>query len=293
MTDATSTAPPLWKTYYSLCKPKVVYLIVFTALVGMFLSVEGMVPWVPLILGSLGIGLSAASGAAINHIVDRRIDAKMSRTAKRPLPTGQINEKQALIFALSLAVISMVILILWVNLLTAALTFLSLIGYAVIYTGYLKRATPQNIVIGGAAGASPPILGWTAVTGEVHIHALLLFLIIFIWTPPHFWALAIKRREEYAKIDMPMMPVTHGSAFTKIQILLYTILLFLVTLLPWVTHMSGLLYLAAAVILGVIFLYYAIRLLRSDDDTFAMPTFAYSISYLGLLFLFLLIDHYI
>ncbi|HIA03422.1 MAG TPA: protoheme IX farnesyltransferase [Myxococcales bacterium] len=293
MTDATSTAPPLWKTYYSLCKPKVVYLIVFTALVGMFLSVEGMVPWVPLILGSLGIGLSAASGAAINHIVDRRIDAKMSRTAKRPLPTGQINEKQALIFALSLAVISMVILILWINLLTAALTFLSLIGYAVIYTGYLKRATPQNIVIGGAAGASPPILGWTAVTGEVHIHALLLFLIIFIWTPPHFWALAIKRREEYAKIDMPMMPVTHGSAFTKIQILLYTILLFLVTLLPWVTHMSGLLYLAAAVILGVIFLYYAIRLLRSDDDTFAMPTFAYSISYLGLLFLFLLIDHYI
>ena len=293
MTDATSTAPPLWKTYYSLCKPKVVYLIVFTALVGMFLSVEGMVPWVPLILGSLGIALSAASGAAINHIVDRRIDAKMSRTAKRPLPTGQINEKQALIFALSLAVISMVILILWINLLTAALTFLSLIGYAVIYTGYLKRATPQNIVIGGAAGASPPILGWTAVTGEVHIHALLLFLIIFIWTPPHFWALAIKRREEYAKIDMPMMPVTHGSAFTKIQILLYTILLFLVTLLPWVTHMSGLLYLAAAVILGVIFLYYAIRLLRSDDDTFAMPTFAYSISYLGLLFLFLLIDHHI
>jgi len=293
MTDATSTAPPLWKTYYSLCKPKVVYLIVFTALVGMFLSVEGMVPWVPLILGSLGIALSAASGAAINHIVDRRIDAKMSRTAKRPLPTGQINEKQALIFALSLAVISMVILILWINLLTAALTFLSLIGYAVIYTGYLKRATPQNIVIGGAAGASPPILGWTAVTGEVHIHALLLFLIIFIWTPPHFWALAIKRREEYAKIDMPMMPVTHGSAFTKIQILLYTILLFLVTRLPWVTHMSGLLYLAAAVILGVIFLYYAIRLLRSDDDTFAMPTFAYSISYLGLLFLFLLIDHYI
>ncbi|HIB77034.1 MAG TPA: protoheme IX farnesyltransferase [Flavobacteriales bacterium] len=276
-----------------MCKPKVVYLIVFTALVGMFLSVEGMVPWVPLILGSLGIGLSAASGAAINHIVDRRIDAKMSRTAKRPLPTGQINEKQALIFALSLAVISMVILILWINLLTAALTFLSLIGYAVIYTGYLKRATPQNIVIGGAAGASPPILGWTAVTGEVHIHALLLFLIIFIWTPPHFWALAIKRREEYAKINMPMMPVTHGSAFTKIQILLYTILLFLVTLLPWVTHMSGLLYLAAAVILGVIFLYYAIRLLRSDDDTFAMPTFAYSISYLGLLFLFLLIDHYI
>jgi protoheme IX farnesyltransferase len=252
-----------------------------------------MVPWTPLIIGSLGIGLSAASGAAINHVVDRRIDAKMSRTAKRPLPSGQVNEKQALIFALVLAAISMIILILWINLLTAALTFLSLTGYAVIYTGYLKRATPQNIVIGGAAGASPPILGWTAVTGEVHIHALLLFLIIFIWTPPHFWALAIKRREEYAKIEMPMMPVTHGSEFTKIQILLYTILLFLVTLLPWVTHMSGLLYLAAAVVLGVIFLYYAIRLFRSDDDRFAMPTFGYSISYLGLLFLFLLIDHYI
>jgi heme o synthase len=293
MTDTPSTTQPTWKIYYELCKPNVVYLIVFTALVGMFLSVEGMVPWTPLIIGSLGIGLSAASGAAINHVVDRRIDAKMSRTAKRPLPSGQVNEKQALIFALVLAAISMIILILWINLLTAALTFLSLIGYAVIYTGYLKRATPQNIVIGGAAGASPPILGWTAVTGEVHIHALLLFLIIFIWTPPHFWALAIKRREEYAKIEMPMMPVTHGSEFTKIQILLYTILLFLVTLLPWVTHMSGLLYLAAAVVLGVIFLYYAIRLFRSDDDRFAMPTFGYSISYLGLLFLFLLIDHYI
>ncbi len=224
---------PVWSQYYKLTKPKVVYLIVFTAMVGMLLAVDGAVPLDIFVFGLLGIGLAAASGAAINHVVDEHIDQIMERTRNRPVASGELSQKAALIFALSIGGIGITILVLFVNLLTAILTFFSLVGYALIYTMYLKRATPQNIVLGGAAGAAPPLLGWTAVTGHVETEALLLFLIIFIWTPPHFWALAIRRREEYAKADIPMLPVTHGVEFTKIQILLYTILLFVVALMPF------------------------------------------------------------
>ena len=282
-----------WRDYYQLCKPRVVYLIVFTAIVGMFLSTTGFVPLTALVFGTLGIGLGAASGAAINHLVDEKIDILMGRTRNRPLPTGRLERKSAFAFALSLCVLSMTILVVFVNTLTAVLTFASLVGYAIIYSVFLKHATPQNIVIGGAAGAMPPVLGWTAVTGYLDPHALLLFLIIFAWTPPHFWALAIHRRAEYAKADVPMLPVTHGVEFTRIQILLYTIIMFVVTLLPFVTGMSGLLYLAGAVVLGGGFLYYAIRLFISHDDAIPMMTFKYSIYYLAALFSVLLIDHYI
>jgi protoheme IX farnesyltransferase len=279
--------------YYRLTKPKVVYLIVFTAMVGMLLAADGAVSLVIFIAGLLGIGLAAASGAAINHVVDERIDRLMERTRNRPLASGDIDQKSALIFALSIGFLGIAILVVFVNLLTAILTFFSLVGYALVYTMYLKRATPQNIVLGGAAGAAPPLLGWTAVTGSVDTEALLLFLIIFIWTPPHFWALAIRRREEYAKADIPMLPVTHGVAFTKIQILLYTVLLFIVTLMPFLIQMSGLIYLAGAVALGIGFLYYAIKLYRDDQpNVIAMKTFSYSIFYLSLLFGFLLVDHY-
>jgi len=284
------------KTFYQyleLCKPRVVFLIVFTAVVGMFLAVPGWPPVVPLLAGTLGIGLAASSAAAINHLLDHRIDAKMARTKRRPLASGKLTEKKALVFALALGVLSMLILLLWVNALTAALTFLSLIGYAVVYTVWLKRATPQNIVIGGAAGAAPPVLGWTAVTGSLDPHALLLFLIIFVWTPPHFWALAIYRKEEYALVDIPMLPVTHGAEFTRLQILLYTVLLVIVTTLPFLTHMSGVVYLAGASVLNLGFLWYALRMMVSRDILLPMYTFAFSITYLMVLFVFLLVDHYV
>ncbi|MEE4294683.1 MAG: heme o synthase [Xanthomonadales bacterium] len=281
-----------WRRLYDLTKPKVVFLILFTALVGMLLASPGLVPPVTLFAGLAGIGLAAASGAAINHIVDQRIDALMERTQNRPLPTGDVDPRQAILFAISLMVVSMTLLGAFVNALTAILTFIAMIGYAVIYTVYLKRATPQNIVWGGAAGAAPPLLGWTAVTGELGTEALLLFLIIFIWTPPHFWALAIRRRDEYAKAGVPMLPVTHGIRFTKQQVLLYTLMLLAVSLLPFVTRMSGLLYLAGAVSLGLVFVWRAFQLYRSEGDALAMKTFAWSIYYLTLLFAFLLADHY-
>ena len=279
--------------FFELTKPRVVALIVFTAIVGMLLATPGLPPPGALIWGSLGIWLAAASAAAINHLLDQRIDALMARTQHRPLPTGQLNTRQVLIFALSLGALSMAILVIFVNVLTAVLTFCSLIGYAVIYTVYLKRATPQNIVIGGAAGAAPPVLGWAAVTNEVHAYALLLFLIIFIWTPPHFWALAIYRRDDYARAAVPMLPITHGVEYTRAHVLYYTILLFLITLMPWFAGMSGLIYLGGAVVLGLGFLYYAIRLLKPPSELFAMEVFRYSIIYLMVLFGFLLADHYL
>ena len=289
----TDTADVIWQDYLTLCKPKVVSLIVFTAVVGMFLATPNMVPWDVLIYGTIGIGLAASSAATINHVIDYRIDSIMARTMRRPLPEGKISIVNAIIFAWFLGTISMGILAFLVNTLTAGLTALSLIGYGFIYSMFLKRAPPQNIVIGGAAGAAPPVLGWTAVTGTLDPNSLLLFLIIFVWTPPHFWALAIYRRDDYAAADIPMLPVTHGVEFTRLQILLYTILLFVVTLLPYLVGMSGLFYLVGAVLLGVGFLYYAILMRFNHDDRLAMRTFSYSIIYLMLLFAFLLIDHYI
>ena len=281
-----------WRDYYELTKPRVVTLIVFTAIVGMFLAVPGWPGLYALALGTLGIGLAASSAAVVNHVLDARIDIQMARTRSRPLPQGKLTETGALIFAAALCVISMLILWFLVNPLTAALTFASLIGYALIYTVYLKRATPQNIVIGGAAGAAPPVLGWTAVTGEVHSDALLLFLIIFVWTPPHFWALAIARKDDYRNAGIPMLPVTHGNAFTRQFILLYTILLVLVTILPYLSGMSGLIYLVTALSLGGGFLYYAYRLKHSESLELPMRVFRFSINYLMLLFAALLIDHY-
>jgi protoheme IX farnesyltransferase len=290
MTNAQSTLS--WKNYLELCKPKVVVLLVFTAIVGMLLAVPGMPPLTNLIYGTIGIGLASSSAAAINHFIDQKADAKMARTQNRPLPTGGLNSKNVLVFAAIIGLVAMVILVVFVNTLTAVLTFLSLIGYAVVYTIYLKHMTPQNIVIGGAAGAAPPVLGWCAITGDIHPHALLLFLIIFVWTPPHFWALAVAKREEYAKAKIPMLPVTHGASFTRLQILLYTVLLVIVTVLPYLTGMSSLIYLFSALILGFIFIYFAIKLMRDKDDKTAMKTFFYSINYLMLMFAALLIDHY-
>jgi len=283
-----------WRDYYEIGKPKVVALIVFTSVVGMFLAVPGLPPMNALVFGTLGIGLAASSAAAINHVVDRSFDQKMARTMLRPIPTGHLTTVQALAYAAVLCVASIAMLWLLVNPLTAVLTFASLIGYAVLYTIWLKHITPQNIVIGGAAGAAPPVLGWTAVTGHADPYSLLLFLIIFAWTPPHFWALAIARREEYAKAGIPMLPVAYGVEFTRLHILLYTILLFIVTLLPWLTGMAGLAYLAAAVILGGQFLRQAIRLKRTDAPAhLPMGVFRYSITYLMLLFAALLVDHYL
>jgi protoheme IX farnesyltransferase len=279
------------RDYLAVCKLKVVALIVFTALVGMFLAAPGLVPLDILVFGTLGIGMAAASAAAINHVVDRHIDARMARTRHRPVANGHLSSRNCLLFAVTTGLFAMAILVAFVNTLTAVLTFASLIGYAVIYTLYLKRATPQNIVIGGAAGAAPPVLGWVAVTGSVDPHALLLFLIIFVWTPPHFWALAIHRRKEYASVDIPMLPVTHGVDLTRLHILLYTVLLLLVTLLPYLTRMSGPLYLVGALALGGMFLQHAWRLLR--DEGHAMKTFGFSILYLMALFAFLLVDHYV
>ncbi|WP_262965988.1 heme o synthase [Methylobacter psychrophilus] len=282
-----------WKNYLTLCKPNVVAEMLFTAVVGMLLAVPGMPPLGLLIYATVGIALAASSAAAINHFIDRKADAQMARTEKRPLPTGELNATNVITFAVVLGVSSMLILVLLVNTLTAVLTFLSLFGYAIIYTLYLKRATPQNIVIGGIFGATPPLLGWCAMTGEVHPFGLLLALIIFVWTPPHFWALAIARREEYAKVNIPMLPVTHGVEFTRLQILLYTILLLIVTLLPYLTGMSGLIYLGSTVLLDLGFIYYAVLMMRNKDNKTAMKTFVYSIVYITLLFAALLIDHYL
>lgn len=285
--------------YWTLTKPRVVALIVFTALVGMFLAVPRLsdLPLDKAVFGLLGIWLAAASAAAINHVLDQRIDAVMARTHDRPLPTGGLRTSQAVVFALALGLASMAILVFLVNPLCALLTFGSLIGYAIVYTGWLKRATPQNIVIGGIAGAAPPLLGWSAITGMAGeadwAYALTLVLIIYLWTPPHFWALAIFRREDYAKAMIPMLPVTHGVTYTRWQILFYTVLLVLATLLPWALHMSGTFYIGGAVVLGCVFLWYAWRLLDPPDEFFAMRTFQYSVVYLMALFAFLLIDHWL
>ena len=282
-----------WRDYYELTKPRVVMLIVFTAVVGMFLAVPGWPGAQAMLFGTIGIGMAASAAAVFNHVLDARIDIHMLRTRGRPLPEGRVSGSNALAFASAICVLSMIVLWFLVNPLTAALTFGSLIGYAVIYTVYLKRATPQNIVIGGAAGAAPPVLGWTAVTGEITSSALLLFLIIFVWTPPHFWALAIARKDDYAKVGIPMLPVTHGEEYTRLHILLYTILLVVITIIPYLTGMSGLIYLAAAVSLGAVFLNYAVRMLRDRDDVeLPMRTFRFSITYLAVLFAALLVDHY-
>ena len=317
--------PPSFGQYWQLTKPRVVALIVFTAIIGMLLATPDMrIPegfqsvawllglsgtgdmsqpqlsspalvgvWTEILFGSLGIWLAAASAAAINHLLDQRIDALMARTAHRPLPSGSLSSRQVLVFAIVLGVLSMLLLVVFVNALCAVLTFASLIGYAIIYTGYLKRATPQNIVIGGLAGAAPPALGWVAITNQLHPYALLLVLIIFVWTPPHFWALAIFRREDYARAMIPMLPVTHGVEYTRWQILFFTVLLVLVTMLPVITGMSGVFYLGGALVLGLVFLYYAIRLMRPPSEAFAMQVFGYSIWYLMALFAFLLVDHWL
>ncbi len=279
--------------YYELCKPRVVMLITFTAVVGMVLATPGMVPLEVLALGSAGITLMAASAAAINQLLDRHVDARMARTCGRPLVTGTLTVAESLTFAAILGTLGFGVLYAWINALTAWLTLATLVGYAGIYTLYLKRAPPQNFVFGGAAGAAPPVLGWAAVTGTVDPHALLLFLIIFVWTPPHFWALAIDRRDEYAKVDIPMLPVTHGIEFTRLQVLLYTVLLVAVSVLPFVFRMSGPLYLAGALVLGGVFLYYAVRLRYSPTPGLPMQTFGYSIVYLIGIFSLLLIDHYL
>ncbi|HAN67315.1 MAG: heme o synthase [Halieaceae bacterium] len=293
MTDMAATAKATWRDYKELTKPNVVLLMILTSVIGMFMAVPGMVPLDALILGNLGIALCAGAAAAVNHLVDQRVDQRMARTSKRPMAQGRVGTLQAAVFALVLGGAGMAILLIWINALTAWLTFASLVGYAFVYTLFLKRATPQNIVIGGLAGAAPPLLGWTAVTGEIHGHALLLVLIIFAWTPPHFWALAIHRKEEYAAVDIPMLPVTHGDAFTRLHILLYTVLMFLITLLPFVTRMSGPLYLLGAVVLGGGFLYWAIELMRNRNPAAPMETFKYSIIYLMALFVVMLVDHYV
>ena len=293
MSDAIQTVSANWRDYKELTKPNVVLLMILTSVIGMFMAVPGMVPLDVLILGNLGIALCAGAAAAVNHLVDQQVDQKMARTHNRPVATGRVGNLQATLFALVMGGAGMAILLLWINALTAWLTLASLVGYAFVYTMFLKRATPQNIVIGGLAGAAPPLLGWTAVTGEIHGHALLLVLIIFAWTPPHFWALAIARREEYAAVEIPMLPVTHGVAFTKLHILLYTILMFLITLMPYATRMSGPLYLLGAVVLGVGFLYWAVELMRGKNPNAPMETFKYSIIYLMALFVIMLADHYI
>jgi len=289
------TSSPSIKDLLALCKLKVVSLILLTAVVGMLLAV----PYVPnlllIVIASIGISLSAMSAAVFNHIIDEKIDLQMSRTDRRPLPKGKVTRNQALVWGLFLGLVGIALLFFFVNALTAVLTFLSLIGYAVFYTMYLKHATPQNIVIGGAAGAAPPVLGWTSVAGSQGIeYALLLFLIVFIWTPPHFWALAIHRRDEYKKAQVPMLPVTHGLEFTRAQILLYTVLLFLVTLLPYLTGMSGVIYLISAATLGALFLGYSVKIfLEPDNPRIAFKTFKYSVNYLMVLFVALLVDHYL
>ena len=284
---------PLWRDYLELCKPNVVALMALTTVVGMFLSVPGMVPLNILIIGNIGIGLSAASAAVINHVVDKKIDLLMDRTEQRPIAQGRVKDKHALFFSAVMGSLGIFLLVYFINSLTAWLTLGSLIGYALIYTCFLKRATPQNIVIGGLAGAAPPLLGWTAVTNEIHGYPLLLVLIIFAWTPPHFWALALHRKEDYKKASIPMLPITHGDRYTRLHILLYTIILFGVSLLPFATKMFGPLYLIGAICLGVGFLYWAVQLMLNKNDDTPMQTFKYSIIYLMVLFLIMLLDHYL
>jgi protoheme IX farnesyltransferase len=286
----------LWSTcqdYYELTKPKVVLLLLLTALVGMCLASDTWISWKILIAGLTGIGFLSSAAAVVNHVVDRKIDSKMARTFNRPVAKGKVTPQKALIFAAVLTVVGYVILELWVNRLTAMLTLAGLLGYAVVYTMYLKRATPQNIVIGGLAGAIPPLLGWTAVTGEIHAHALLLVLIVFTWTPPHFWALAIHREKDYAKAKVPMLPVTHGIEFTKTSILLYTVLLCVVCLLPYLIGMAGLIYLIGSTMLNAGFMYYAWKLKFTATEQTAMQTFKFSIIHLMVLFVVLLVDHYV
>ncbi len=282
-----------WPDFLELTKPRVVALMLITAVIGMCMAVPGFVPWQPLVLGNIGIAFCAGAAAAINHVVDERIDQKMSRTTNRPVAQGRISQSEAILFATLLAILGTALLAVTVNVLTAVLTVASLVGYAFIYTMFLKRATPQNIVIGGLAGAAPPLLGWTAVTGEIHAHGLLLVLIIFAWTPPHFWALAIHRKEEYAAVGIPMLPVTHGNRFTALHILLYTILMFLITLLPYITLLSGWIYAVAATLLGLRFLYWSIEILREKNPDAPMATFKFSITYLMVLFIAMLADHWI
>ncbi|MGB5456366.1 MAG: heme o synthase [Gammaproteobacteria bacterium] len=293
MTDsALETAS--WRDYYDLCKPKVVALLLLTSIVGVVLASPSWgISLFTLVVSTLGIGLAAAAGAVINQVVERENDARMARTENRPLPQGRVSQQNAFIFAVMLAAASVFILTAWVNVLTAVLTFASMIGYAVVYTMYLKKATPQNIVIGGLAGATPPLLGWTSVTNSIDPHGLLLVLIIYTWTPPHFWALAIHRRDDYAKVNLPMLPVTHGIEFTKYSILGYTILMILVTLLPYLAYMRGLVYLCAALILGLYFLYMVLQLMFTDRHNIAIKTFVYSINYLMMLFLSMVVDHYL
>ncbi len=291
MVSQAATAPSSWKSYLELCKPNVVAEMLFTALVGMLLAVPGMPPLDKMSFGLIGIALAAASAAAINHLIDQKIDGVLN--PHRPLPQHYLRSSEVIGFATVLGVTSMLVLIMKVNLLTAILTFVSLFGYAIVYTLWLKRATPQNIVIGGAFGATPPLLGWCAISGEVHPYALLLVLIIFVWTPPHFWPLAIAKQEKYALVNIPMLPVTHGAEFTRLQILLYAVLLLVVTLLPYLTGMSGLIYLVSAIVLGAGFIYFALLMRRNKDVKTAMKTFWYSIIYITILFAVLLIDHYV
>ena len=291
--STTLMLKPRWKNYLTLCKPNVVAEMLFTAIVGMLLAVPTLPPFELLFFSLVGIGFASASAAAINHYIDRHADAAMRRTQNRPLPQGVLSSKEVLTFAALLGITAMIVLIIKVNLLTAILTFLSLFGYAFVYTCYLKRASPQNIVIGGLFGSTPPLLGWCAMTGDVHPYALLLALIIFVWTPPHFWALAIARKDEYAKVNIPMLPVTHGSDFTRLQILLYTVLLFLVSMLPYLTGMSGLIYLSITLIINSVFLYLVVVMMRIKDTKTAMQTFWYSIIYITIIFAALLLDHYI
>ena len=293
MTELTSNSAASWRDYYEMCKPRVVMLMILTSLVGMFLAVPGMVPLDVLILGNLGIALVAASGAVVNHLIDRRIDIMMKRTHNRPLPQGRVDPKQTIIFAVSIGVLGMAILLFWVNPLCAWLTLASFVGYAFIYTGYLKHATPQNIVIGGLSGAMPPLLGWSAVSGTIEPDALILVLIIFAWTPPHFWALAIHRKEEYAKSGVPMLPVTHGEHVTKVHIIVYTAILVVASVFPYFSGMSGLLYLLSSIVLGVGFLVWSGLLMFKPKASTAMDTFKYSIVYLALLFIALVVDHYL
>ena len=283
----------LLKSYYHLCKPNVVYMMLICAFVGMLLAEQYVSSYLYLFVSLLGIALCAASAAAINQVIDRKTDASMTRTDQRPIPQGELSPMHASVFALIIGILGSMILYFFVNTLTMVLTITSLIGYAFIYTVYLKRATPQNIVIGGLAGAAPPLLGWSSITNTIDPYALLLVLIIFVWTPPHFWALAIYRKDEYAKESIPMLPVTHGVEFTKLQIVLYTIILFIVSVLPYVVLMSGIIYLVSALILSSIFMYYAVKLFVSEDNEIAMKTFQFSIYYIFLIFLALLVDHFI
>jgi protoheme IX farnesyltransferase len=278
--------------YIELCKPRVVMLMILTSMVGMCLAPSQSFPWLAFVFGNLGIALVAGAAAAVNHVADQHIDKIMGRTQHRPIVKGKISSRNSLIFSVSICILGIAILLVFTNILTAVLTFLALIGYAICYTLYLKHATPQNIVIGGIAGAAPPLLGWTAVTNSVSAEALLLVLIIYVWTPPHFWALAIYRLEDYAKANVPMLPNTHSVAYTKLNIVLYTILLVCATSLPFIIHMSGLIYFVGVSIANIIFLFYALRLYWSDNKRYAIATFSYSIYYLGALFLFLLVDHY-